>query len=227
MPRKQVSFMDKTYRTKGEFKKFVTSIIYGVGVCSDIKNTFPSEYEIILKILERHPEFADKTVNMKNLKIQHNKLNKTALEIMIIKKDDSQVDISWNIAIDGCLKGHKQCLTGAMRSSVQYQIRQFKSQNGDKCCLCGKTENPHVDHNDEVGSAFDELAHNFINAHKHLKIPTEFDELNDNTHRQTFKPNDNEFKNKWMSYHKQHAQLRILCKSCNIRRPKTKNKLKL
>ena len=39
MPRKSIIFLDKTYKTQGEFEAFVKNLIYnGIGICDDIKN---------------------------------------------------------------------------------------------------------------------------------------------------------------------------------------------
>lgn len=38
MPKKSIIFLEKTYKTQGEFEAFVKNIIYNViGICNDIK----------------------------------------------------------------------------------------------------------------------------------------------------------------------------------------------
>ena len=45
MPRKSIIFLDKTYKTQGEFEAFVKNLIYnGIGICDDIKNIYPSHF---------------------------------------------------------------------------------------------------------------------------------------------------------------------------------------
>ena len=232
MSRKPVIFLNIEYKTQLEFEKYVKKIIYeDIGICNDIKNTYPKEYYILIKILERHPEFKTKTKNMSNIKITHDKLNKKALKTIIINNDGKNIDISWKCAITGKSKSKKYDLTSALRSSIDTQIHQFRKDHiNDYCQICGSTEKLQVDHNDTKNSSFAELVLNFISYIKKntdIEIPDKFGELNDDTHRRGFLEEDTAFKNKWLKYHKEHASLRILCRTCNIRRPKLKNKFVL
>ena len=226
MPRNPVNFLNKTYNTQREFEKYVKKIIYDeIGICCDIKNTYPDKYNILIKILERHPDFNSKTENMCNIKIVQDALNVKALKIIIIK-NDGEIDISWKCAITGKHKSNKGELMSAMRSSIEEQIHNFRKSCGIEYCeLCGSVEKLQVDHNDEKQSAFDELAYNFVKENNNMKIPNDFGELNDGTHRRCFLEKDNVFKDKWVDYHRRHTILRILCNDCNTSRPKTKNKL--
>ena len=229
MTPKPVTFLNTEYKTQGEFEKYVKKIIYeDIGICNDIKNTYPAKYYILIKILERHPEFNSKTENMCNIKIVCDTLNKKALKILIIKNDGREVDISWRCAITGKHKSKKYDLMSAMRSSIDSQIHQFRTEHNNDCCqLCGNIERLDVDHNDAKNSAFDELVSNFIEKNNDIEIPDKFGELNDDTHRRRFLEKDSVFKDKWLEYHNEHAILRMLCHTCNISRPKTKNKLVL
>lgn len=225
MPRKPVVFLNQTFESQKDFEKYVKKIIYDIGVCYDVKNKHPEKYKLLIKILERHPEFSYKSENMCNIKIINDILNVKALKIIIIKTN-GEIDISWRCAINGKHKSKKGVLTTAMRSSIYKQIEDFRINSKNYCCeLCGSVEALQVDHNDEKKSAFDELVYNFVNENKDIKIPDNFRELNDGTHRVGFLQEDNNFENKWVEYHRQHAILRILCKNCNLRRPKTKRKL--
>lgn len=77
MTRKPLTFLNTEYKTQGEFEKYVKKIIYeDIGICNDIKNTYREKYYILIKILERHPEFNSKTENMCNIKIVCDTLNK-------------------------------------------------------------------------------------------------------------------------------------------------------
>jgi len=229
MPAKPITFLNVKYKTQGEFEKFVKKIIYNdIGLCNDIKNTNKDKYYKLIEILKRHPEFNSKTKNMCNIKIANDTLNKKALKTLIIKNDGTEVDISWRCAITGKHKSEKHELISAMRSSIDKQIHQFKIENKNKCCqICGNSERLDVDHNDTKNSAFDELVFNFIKENTDIEKPDEFGELNDNTHRRRFLEKDNKFKDRWIEYHYQNASLRMLCHTCNISRPKTKNKLVL
>ena len=227
MVRKPVTFLNTEYKTQEEFGKFVKKIIYeDIGICYDIKNTYPEEYSILIKILERHPCYEIKSSNMCNLKIQENQY-KNGYETWIIK-DGGEIDISWKVAITGKHKPKKGELMSAMRVSVEDQTYNFRRNCDIYCCeLCGSVKALQVDHNDEKNSAFDELAYNFVKENNDIKIPDNFGELNDGTNRRCFLEKDYVFRDNWVEYHRQHASLRMLCHKCNITRPKTKIKLVL
>jgi hypothetical protein len=226
MPRKPVKFLNKTYETQKEFTVFVRKIIYDeIGICDDILNIYPDKYKILIKILERHPDFQSKSKNMCNIKIQRNKYN-TGNETIIIR-DNGEIDIAWHNAITGKHKPEKESLMSAMRSSIDPQIYEFRTNCKIKCCeLCGSVERLQVDHNDTKKSAFDELAYNFV-MENNMEIPDNFGELNDGTHRYCFLEKNSVFRDKWIKYHRLRARLRLLCRNCNLSRKKTKIKLVL
>jgi hypothetical protein len=230
MPRsKPVEFMGKIFKTQGEFEKYVKNIIYDeVGICNDIKNLYPDNYNILIELLKRNPKFKSKSQNMCNLKIQQNKLSRQkAYEILIINNDETTTDISWkHDAIKGESKTKDIQLKEAMRSSVDEQILDFRRKNEIKSCeICGNIENLDVDHNDEKNSAFAELVSNFSNENENIELPENFGQLNDETNRTCFLEKDNVFRDKWNEYHRQNAKLRMLCSKCNLSRPKTKKTL--
>ena len=203
MPKNPVTFLNTVYKTQGSFEKYVKKIIYtDIGPCDDIKNKKPDKYGILIKILERHPDFNSKAQNICNVKIKYDTLNKKALKTLIINHDKNEVDISWRCAITAKHKSKKHDLMSAMRSSIDPQIYEFKIEHENDCCqLCYSTEKLDVDHNDEKNSAFDELVSDFINNNNGMKIPDKFGELNDDTHRRTFLEEDTIFKAKWFEYH--------------------------
>ena len=85
-----------------------------------------------------------------------------------------------------------------------------------KCELCDKTKDIHIDH----VILFKELTDNFLKNKEH--IPTDFDDNNYNG--AMFKDKDRGFAEEWYNYHLENAQLRPLCKCCNLTRIKTTSK---
>jgi len=224
MPRKPVIFLGKTYKTQSEFELFVKNLIYNdIGICDDIKNTYPYHYNNLIEILKRHPDFTSKTQNMFNLKIVKDVWNTSGLKILIINDDMSETDISWKCAITGKHKSDKNELMSAMRSSVDEQIFEFRKTSSNKCVLCPNTDKLHVDHIIH----FDEIVFNFISImkDKNIGIPNTFGETDDNTHRRCFLEIDDNFKNEWIKYHYENASLQMLCQTCNLTRTKTKCKI--
>jgi hypothetical protein len=224
MPRKPIIFLEKLYNSQGEFELFVKKLIYNdIGICNDIKNTYPSHYITLIEILKRHPDFVSKTKNMCNIRIVKDTWNTNGLKILIIDIETNEIDISWKCAITGTKKNDKMELMSALRSSVDEQIFQFRKQSNCKCVLCSNTNKLHVDHIIN----FDEIVFNFINIikSKNIGIPNKFGETNDNTHRRCFLDIDNKFKNEWIMYHYENASLQMLCQMCNLTKIKTKCKI--
>ena len=224
MPRKPVIFLGKTYKTQSEFELFVKNLIYNdIGICDNIKNSYPSHYNTLIEILKRHPNFTSKTQKMFNLKIVKDTLNTSGLKILIINDDMSETDISWKCAITGKHTSYKNELMSAMRSSVDEQIFEFRKTSSNKCVLCPNTDKLHVDHIIH----FDEIVFNFISImkDKNIGIPNTFGETDDNTHRRCFLEIDDNFKNEWIKYHYENASLQMLCQTCNLTRTKTKCKI--
>jgi len=224
MPQKSVIFLGTIYKTQSEFELFVKNLIYNdIGICDDIKNTYPSHYNTLIEILKRHPDFTSKTQNIFNLKIVKDALNTSGLKILIINNDMNETDISWKCAITGKHKSAKSKLMSAMRSSVDNQIFEFRKTSSNKCVLCPNTDKLHVDHIIH----FDEIVFNFINIMKNnnIGIPNTFGETDDNTHRRCFLEIDDNFKNEWIKYHYENASLQMLCQTCNLTRTKTKCKI--
>lgn len=225
MPRNPVIFLDKTYKTQGEFEAFVKNLIYNeIGVCDDIENIHPSHYNTLIEILKRHPDYVKKTQNMCKIKIMKDTLNIQALKLIIINEDETENDISWKVAITGKPKSNKNELMSAMRSSIDSQISEFRKCSEQKCVLCPNTDKLHVDHIIH----FEEIAFTFINImeSQNITVPNTFGDTDDDTHRRCFLEVDSNFKNEWVDYHYKHATLRMLCQTCNLTRTKSKHKIK-
>jgi hypothetical protein len=103
-----------------------------------------------------------------------------------------------------------------MRDCIDPQIQSFRKNNIMKCELCDKTKDIHIDH----VILFKELTDNFLKNKKH--IPTDFDDNNYNG--VMFRDINKDFADEWFKYHLENAQLRPLCKCCNLTREKTTSK---
>ena len=211
------------YKTKKAKEDYVREVLYKkISECDDVKAKSKEDYDKLIEVLERHPDFKTKTNGMIKIAIRRNKLNKKALEIIIVKKNTEE-DISWKTCITGKNKSPEEELLSALRSSISVQTRTFRNQSELICAFCDEPDNIHVDHYDPD---FQDLVIDFHEKHKHITIPYEFEDDPD-THCRKFHDVDNSYEEQWQKYHKDNANLRILCAKCNYSRPKTRNKFKL
>ncbi len=218
--------MGNIFETQNKFKNYIQDFIYkDIKYCDDIKGKKPEQYNKLIELLKRHPEWKSKSNNMINIETKPNdrkyckKYNMQSIHMNIVKENNIKVDISWNTAIKAKCKTEEQNLVDAMRKSIEPQIRQFRQNSVQKCVKCDKINcHFHVDH---YTPQFDELKNNFIHYIKrtNITIPKSFDDNDDYTSR--FKQNDEVFKRKWILFHKENATLRILCENCNLCRKKS------
>jgi len=206
---------EKNFKTKKSAEEYVRSIIERIGLCKSIKTRSKSDYNFFIDLFRRHPKYPEKIYNICDISIQKNKINSKYLELHIIKEDGTTDDISWRNCISGSERDKFKC---ALRVAINDQIMHFKYNNTNKCELC-KTINADSYHVDHI-MHFEEIVFEFLNNTTKDK-PTIFKNIGDN--RKAFTENDIEYEEEWKNFHKEHAQLRILCSVCNLKRPKWKN----
>jgi len=205
-------------RTQKDIKVYTRKILEKIGICTNIKNSFPTYYIFFTKFLfPRHPEYPHKFHKMLNLGIRYNKVFKKQKEVYIINKDNTTDSVS---VMKKCISGKKSDnLTIAMRNSITPQIIVYKNQFEKlQCTLCENSDNIQVDHHKPQ---FIELKNTFLDQYCG-EIPTSFDDNNFNSKIFSQSENDDNFKNSWINFHKNNAILRLLCRTCNLTRKKAK-----
>ena len=217
MPRKSLIFLGTEYATQKDFELYVKTLIYNIiGVCDDIKINHPDSFKVLNKILERNPNFNSRKENISTIKLVEDTSN-NSLKMFLVYENGHENAISWKCAITGKVKTDKYKLMSALRSSVEDQILKFRRESIQECNFCNSKNNLHVDHIKH----FEEIVFEFLEIMKtkNKKIPTFFGETDRN--RKCFLENDSEIQTLWNEYHKREATLRMLCQSCNLKRPKT------
>jgi hypothetical protein len=204
--------------TVGEFSSqkaltaYIRELLQTIGCCNSVKTTHPAAYNFFVELFERHPKYPAKLHGMVDISIGRNAITPQYYELNIITSTCETVDISW-----------KQCVTGkstnslraAMRTAVTSQIFTFKNAAVMRCELCECTDNDMEYHVDHVRH-FEDLACEFMMGR--TDIPTEFANTALNT--KCFKEEDSSFEEAWQTHHASHAVLRILCRPCNLKRPR-------
>lgn len=207
-----------SFKSQEDAKKYIRSLLSEVGCCSSVKSKNGEVFNVFMELIKRHPDGESKIHDVVDFAIQYDKMNKTAFMLSIIRSDGEVQPISWIHCITGKHKSPKDMLNSALRSSIGDQILTFKSNMQSTCCeFCTKnTPDYHIDHVVQ----FIKLTTDFLKINE--SHPTEFAPTTDGTNRLTFRMEDQEFSDAWSEYHKEHAVLRVLCKSCNLKREKYK-----
>lgn len=222
-PGNPVQFGKVKFNSQKEAKVYIKSVLSSIGFCSSVKaadiRNKTHKYNVLMNILQRHPESSKKLANVKDIKIIPNKMNKIDFEINLVKEDDTIEDISYNVCVTGKPKSNRQELLSALRYSIQNQIFDFRNNNNtDFCDLCKKPTDGilHIDHVVE----FHKLVDDFHRQTTYL-LPTEFEDVKDGTNRCKITNKDKKYEKQFQLYHQKHAILRPLCKHCNLSRNKS------
>lgn len=166
-----------------------------------------------------HPHAADKIgCGVRSFQIVPNARYSSSLQLNVIRVDGSIIDVSWRKCCSRKTSTVQQKLKKSMRVAVQPSIDDYRRTHRMCCSQCGTTNaEMHVDH---CGSLeFNTLVYNFLAQNG--SHPKEF--IDDPVScLYTFKKEDYEFAEKWRQYHDEHAALQILCRSCNLSKPKQK-----
>lgn len=171
------------------------------------------DYNELIKLFQNHPESPHKLRDLKDICIVPNKRTPKYFEFNLIRVDGTIEDISYIVCISKPNKNKD--LNEALRYCVQPQIDLFRNNNIMKCMFCSKTNKTEEIHIDHI-IMFKDLTNNFLKNKKN--IPTDFDSNYYNG--AMFRDIDNDFAEEWFKYHLENAQLRPLCKSCNLARSK-------
>lgn len=203
-----IYFNDKEYKTKKAFKEYIQNLIKNeIGLCDSLKST--KYWNEILKLMSRHPEFDDKTKDLKDVMIRNSMYGN--IELCIINNDDTLTTFSYLTAIDAKGNSPKCELSSACREAIQYQINNYRYNNHLECVNCGELENIEIDHI----IPFCKIRDDFLTIWKNQgnKIPISFDR--DLNIRRKFKEEDKQFYTNWIYYHQVNAELQCLCRPCN------------
>ena len=206
------------FKTKAQLREHVKGLLKRIGQCESLHSKDPATFQFLLSLFERHPN-PIKSKNVIDVAIKHNPCFKN-LEFVLIKQDGTTDDISYKVCVDNRMK---DCLKVAMRTAIVDQILEFKySQPLLRCAVCSKAGSEYQYEVDHV-VWFDKLCAEFMSEFSDQfqgKIPTHF---NDNeAHVKCFRGEDCDFEKAWQTYHRERADLRILCANCNRSREKYK-----
>jgi 5-methylcytosine-specific restriction endonuclease McrA len=166
--------------------------------------------EYFITLFKRHPEYESKCgIGIHEIVLSQNRLNKSARELYIVRKDGSTIDISWRRCVSGNPPTKHSLLMAAMRRAVRDHIIAF-AKGLHNCDNCGTDIGPfEVDHcgPDEFKS--------LAEAWQKMKgAPPSFDDCAESNSAK-FWPSDLAYEMGWRYFHNDLAKLQLLCKPCH------------
>lgn len=205
-----------SFTKKKDLEAFVRSKVNH----EDFHPTDPLWFELI----KRHPEYEAKVGSgIYYFKRKISPLN-AHFYLIIVRTDGTEVDFSWKSCVSGKSTSNIKNLFAAMRASAFDFVDEFKKDALDEnpyCEICEKflesRKESHVDHVIQ----FSKLLNDFLKTKQGNFIPVEFDDC-PKTNQPFFKKDKQSsfFKFEWEDYHADNSKLRLLCPSCNLKRPK-------
>ena len=119
-------------------------------------------------------------------------------------------NMSVPVGIDSCIGVKKNYLNECMRHTITPQIMDYRRTQILTCNNCKTTTGfMEIDHK----FPFCEIRKDFL---KNREPPKDFIHLE--PWGRDFLPEDKDFKDEWISYHKKHATYQVLCRSCNAKK---------
>ena len=184
--------------------------ILNKGLSDSLLNERKQDFEELMELFTKHPDYPSKLEGVIDMKIIRNKRNSKYYEFNLIKDNGSIEDISYRCCINTRKSNHD--FLNAMRNCIKAQIQDFKRTAKKQCEFCKDTNNIHIDHI----YMFKYLVCDFLTLFDETNVPTSFDNGIDNS--AIFKQKDKKFSDTWYLYHKTNATLRPLCSKCNLSR---------
>lgn len=157
--------------------------------------------------------------------IRGDKRRAYALSLRVQLRTKRWVTVSWrsSILLEFPTTKLQACpIRSAMRQCVRRQICSFRRSHQTRCCaLCDTTDSSVVYHVDHQEPTFAALVSNFLGERQNVAgCPDPSAMQYGRNGRRRFPTNCHAFARRWRNFHRKHAVLRILCRDCNLRRPR-------
>jgi len=191
-----------SFKTKNSALQYYRKYIYSLS--NNIYEYNTHEFNELIKLIELHPDFNNKTKNNNicGIEIKNNIWNKKTKDIFIICDDDFKIiPISWRY----CIKSpptEKMILTMIMRKAIHSYVLNYRNNNNNPICqLCLSSNDIHVDHYDIM---FYQIRDKWIDNDQN-----KINDILNNKENASVIPD-------WIIYHNNSAHLRFLCRTCNL-----------
>ena len=222
MTKKEQIVGDITFETKKDLHKYTQNLIEKRGVCE--LDMLDKDFSFFLSLYLRISTHLKYVETIKKFKITLDQINKNkANHLLVIDNNNKEFPFSWRDCCNGIVIKPIEKLIDACRTSINEQISSCW-HNNSKCNSCGKscdkrfgknkTHEFEIDHVIEFSKIFKDFLLE-IKTKNTIKIPDDF-EGDKITSQTIFKDNDYIFKQEFQKYHREHAELQMLCKECHL-----------
>ena len=94
---KKIIIGNKIFKTQTECEKYTRSILTELGITDSVKNKNEEYFNYLILLCRRHPHHIHKLNKFVDFKIYQDTLNKRALALTIVNRDNTYTEISWKI----------------------------------------------------------------------------------------------------------------------------------
>jgi hypothetical protein len=217
--KKSITIGNQSFRSIAECERYTRSLLIETGVTTSVKQTNLETFEYLTKLGERHPNYEEKFQKFIDFEIRVPIMNKKGLALFIINDDKTLTEISWIICVSGKTTSTKDLFIASLRESIHPQISYYRATTDlSYCRICNCSLVDTILHIDHYEPQFSELVDNFLQMHNDLVFPMKYDK-NKITYHTKFKEQDEWIGEEFAKYHLENATLRVLCESCNLKRP--------
>jgi|DEB0MinimDraft_6_1074348.scaffolds.fasta_scaffold41193_2 hypothetical protein len=212
---------NKEYKTQQAVLEYFKNIKDKYSEYTYLKKTNIEEYNDVNEYFKFHHEYEEKAQDMIDIMIKKDNMGWNAY--FIVKSNQELISISYkhpikcyNKKIDYIEKkdiefNFKQALV----NSIEKQKIDFRKKNDERfCALCKSEDKLEVDHIYHLNK----IIKDFLEQ-TNLETPTIFDN-HKKLNSAIFRNEDKLYEESFKKYHLEHATLRYLCKSCNVKRAK-------
>jgi hypothetical protein len=73
--------------TQKALKEQIRNVIKRIGHCDSILTKHSNDYQFFLKFFQRHPNYPEKFINLKDIRINYHPVFRNQLEVLIVRND--------------------------------------------------------------------------------------------------------------------------------------------
>ena len=206
---------DKYFKSKKQCYEYARDYIKNIGCCDVYEDN--EHYKFLIDLLNNHSGKERKIgVGILYFKITRDVRNSNAYNTAVYRVDNSFEIFSWVYCCEFKPRPEKTIINWAMRNAVYDITSKYKRDQPILVCNFCKLQSGNITdyHTDHDNPSFLQLQIDFFKITK-FKQPVGI-----NRGDYKFNDEDADYKNDWVKYHNSNCNFQILCKICNLSKPK-------